>query len=84
MKLWKFDDCDYFAANRLDEALEAFVDMCGHKPEEIQEVQMGGMMINIAEEGEKPQMIPVEEHLEDLIQAGNMPPIWLGVDPNYA
>lgn len=84
MKVWKLDDCDYVAAETLDDALAWYESETGIEVKEWEEAELT-MEGNAAEdEGEAPIIKTFAQMIEDAKAKHERFPQILRTDPHYA
>lgn len=85
MKVWKFDDCDFVAAETLAEALAWYLEETGVTPEEITEESLDQTVWT----GETPddpegERVSFSDYIERVRAAGEAFPQVIAVDGHYA
>ena len=85
MHVWKLQDCEYIAAETLDQAVNWYRGMFGEDPdpELIEEIPLTDK-VNAAEEGELVQLITFAEAVIELQGKGEKLPMIVGFDSHYA
>ena len=83
MKVWKLDDCDYVAAETLDDALVWYKNETGVDVEEWEEAELMTES-NVSEEGEPPIIKTFAKMIEDAQANRERFPQILGTDSYYA
>jgi hypothetical protein len=86
IQVWKFDDCDYVAAETLEQAREWYEREITMQPvEEVEDASLDQQYETADIEGDEPsRVLTARDYIAEKLAAGETFPQILGSDPHYA